>query len=160
ADPQTIPFGCNWEWPAMQPGTYYLIAQAFKPGSEGTVNLRLGAVNDRILEICNNDKDDDGDGKADCADLKCALAPQCAKTACKADQSSDPMPIGGMMVAANLDTTGKPTRATPPCAVSPGGKTAVVMINLPQKANVKVDWVQGFGKTSHVLAVYPVLGQG
>src|SRR5207248_6384154 len=93
-------------------------------------------------------------------DLKCALSPQCAKVACKADQVIDPMPIGGMMVAANLNTSGKTVLATPACETSPGGKTSVVMINLPQKANLKVDWIQGFGGASHVIAVYPNLGQG
>src|SRR6185503_15626928 len=58
ADPKTLPFGCGYEVPNLQPGTYNVIVEAFTPGSEGTMNLTLSIVDDRQLEICNNNIDD------------------------------------------------------------------------------------------------------
>ena len=72
ADPATLPGGCNFGIPAMQPGAYYLLVQAFTSGSEGTVDLRLRGVAQRVPEICDNGIDDDGDGAIDCNDRKCA----------------------------------------------------------------------------------------
>ncbi|MDB4965196.1 MAG: hypothetical protein JWN44_885, partial [Myxococcales bacterium] len=61
ADPKTLPFGCGYEVPNLQPGTYNVIVEGFQPGSEGVVNLTLSVDNDRQLEICNNGVDDDKD---------------------------------------------------------------------------------------------------
>jgi hypothetical protein len=64
-DPTTLPFGCGYIVPNLQPGTYNVLVAAFKPGDEGQVNLRLGITDDRQLEICNNGIDDDHDGFTD-----------------------------------------------------------------------------------------------
>lgn len=160
ADPQVLPFGCNYIWPNLQAGTYYVIAQAFKPGTEGSLNLQLYAVEDRVLEICNNDIDDDGDGYTDCADRKCATSPYCTARACKADASIDPMPVNGMTMVESLDTTSEQPTAQPSCESQPGGGNAVVYVNLPRQATLTVEYLQSFGMTNHVFALYPVIGQG
>ena len=46
-----IPFGCNYEVPNLQPGTYYVIVEAFQAGSEGVVNITLSSIQDRAFEI-------------------------------------------------------------------------------------------------------------
>ncbi len=88
ADPSVLPFGCNFVMPNLQPGTYDILVDAFAAGDEGTVNLTLFGVQEKTLEICNNGIDDDGDGKIDCADLKCVTSPYCQKFQCRADQSA------------------------------------------------------------------------
>ncbi|MGH8919334.1 MAG: hypothetical protein ACRD0H_13575, partial [Actinomycetes bacterium] len=41
ADPKTLPFGCGYVVPNLQPGTYNVVAEGFQAGSEGSVNLTL-----------------------------------------------------------------------------------------------------------------------
>jgi hypothetical protein len=43
-DPEVIPFGCNYEVPNLQPGTYYMIVEAFQAGSEGKTNITLSST--------------------------------------------------------------------------------------------------------------------
>jgi hypothetical protein len=156
-DPAVIPFGCNYEIPNLQPGTYYVIVEAFQAGQEGTVNLTLSSIQDRALEICNNGIDDDGDGFTDCADRKCATSPYCINKACMPDASIDPMPIGGQSVFELVQTAGKQVSAQPPCETKPGGGDAVVFVNMPAQATLRIDYAQ---VGSHVFAVYPDLGSG
>src|SRR5262249_42719072 len=78
ADPNTLPFGCGYVVPNLQPGTYNVLVQGFDSGSEGSVNLTLSVQDDRQLEICNNGVDDDGNGLTDCADPKCVTSPFCS----------------------------------------------------------------------------------
>ncbi len=156
-DPKVIPFGCNYEIPNLQPGTYYVIAEAFQAGKEGTLNLTLSSIFDRALEICNNKIDDDVDGFIDCADKKCATSPYCIQKQCKADDTIDPMPVGGTKVDKLLTTVGKQVTAQPSCEAAPGGGNAVIFLNMPKKANLTVGFLQ-FG--NHVFAIYPYLGAG
>jgi hypothetical protein len=44
ADPAVLPSGCNFGVPSMQPGSYYILVQAFAAGKEGTVDLTLRGV--------------------------------------------------------------------------------------------------------------------
>jgi len=159
-DPVVIPFGCGWEWPALQPGTYYVIVQAFQAGDEGLVTLSLSAQQNRVLEICNNGIDDDMDGFTDCLDTKCALSPVCLKLACKADQTIDPMPVGGMNVIESLDTRNHVANVLPACAALPNGGDQVILINLPKDATVALDYSQPFGTGDHVVALYPDKDKG
>ncbi len=160
ADPGVIPFGCDYEIPNLQPGTYYVIVEAFKAGTEGVVDLTISSIKDRALEICNNGIDDDKDGFTDCADRKCATSPYCINKQCKADASIDPMPISAnplMPVYKLVQTAGQQVSAQPPCEAQPGGGDAVVYINLPGQANLRVDYAQ---VGSHVFALYPDIGNG
>ena len=60
---------------AAAPGVYYVFADGFGPASTGDLVLNVSAVGP---EICNNGRDDDGDGFIDCADSDCAADPSCA----------------------------------------------------------------------------------
>ncbi|MSP61993.1 MAG: hypothetical protein EXR72_17010 [Myxococcales bacterium] len=156
-DPKVIPFGCNYEIPNLQPGTYFVIVQSFQAGTEGKVNLTLSSIMDRALEICNNGKDEDMDGFTDCADRKCATSPFCIQKQCKPDAVIDPMPINGMPVFKLVQTANQQVTAQPSCQTKPGGGNTVISINMPAKANLKVEYAQ-IG--SHVFAIYPNLGVG
>jgi len=155
ADPKTLPFGCGYEVPNLQPGTYHVIAEAFQAGSEGTVNLTLSIRDDRQLEICNNGKDDDGNGLTDCADPKCVTSPFCANAACRADATVDPVPLDGTTVSRLVQTAGAATQASPACESTPGGPTAVVELRLTAKANVNLAWNQ---LGNHDFALYTEAG--
>ena len=53
ADPGTLPFGCDYEIPDLQPGDYNLIVQAFQKGTEGQValNTPTGVQADRARDL-------------------------------------------------------------------------------------------------------------
>ncbi len=156
-DPDVIPFGCNYEIPNLQPGTYYVIVEAFQAGMEAKITLTLSSIEDRALEICNNGIDDDMDGFTDCQDHKCATSPFCIAKQCVADATIDPMPVNGPSVFELVQTANKQVTAQPPCEVKPGGSNANIFINMPSTANLQVDYAQ---VGSHVFAVYPYLGPG
>jgi hypothetical protein len=142
ADPNTLPFGCGYVVPNLQPGTYNVVVEAFAPGDEGIVDLQLGVGDDRQLEICNNGIDDDGNGLVDCNDPKCATSPSCSNAQCKPDQTIDPVPLDGTVVAKLVQTAGAATQASPSCVATAGGGTSVIALRLTAKADLKVDWNQ------------------
>jgi hypothetical protein len=151
ADPKILPFGCGYAVPNLDPGTYNIIAEGYQPGSEGTMNLTLSVLDDRVLEICNNGIDDDKDGKTDCQDRKCATNPLCAATACRPDDIINPMPLTGMNVFRLVQTANNGTQANVPCATTAGGQTSVIAITLTAAANLHLQWNQ-IG--NHDFAVY------
>ncbi|HXU68272.1 MAG TPA: hypothetical protein VN947_03035 [Polyangia bacterium] len=157
ADPNTLPFGCGYEIPNLQPGTYNVIAEAFSPSTAGTVNLTLSIIDDRQLEICNNGKDDDGNGLIDCADPKCVTSPFCMSAQCKPDAVIDPVPLDGSTVSKLVQTSGAATQAKPPCESTPGGPTAVIELRFTAKANVSLTWNQ---LGNHDFALYSETGSG
>ena len=142
ADPKTLPFGCNYEIPNLQPGTYNVIVEGFTAGSEGVVDLTLSIIDDRQLEICNNGIDDDGNGLIDCQDPKCATAPNCAGTTCVADASIDPLPLTGSPVNKLLTTEGNGAHATLSCETVTGGQTSTLEFTLTATADLTLAWNQ------------------
>ncbi len=142
ADPKTLPFGCGYEVPNLQAGTYNVIVEGFTPGSEGVVDLTLSITDDRQLEICNNGKDDDGDGFTDCADRKCITSQFCANAQCRADAFIDPMPLTGAGTFRLVQTAGNGIHAQAPCATTVGGQTAIVELTLTAKADLTMAWNQ------------------
>jgi hypothetical protein len=155
ADPKTLPFGCGYEVPNLQPGTYNVIAEAFSPGDAGIMNLTLSIFDDRQLEICNNGKDDDNNGLTDCADPKCVTSPFCMSSQCKPDATIDPVPLDGSMVSKLVQTSGAAVQAHPPCESTTGGPTAVVELRFTAKANVNLTWNQ---LGNHDFALYAETG--
>ena len=155
ADPKTGPIGCNFYWGNMQPGTYYLVVEAFKPGTEGTMNITLRATKDSVQEICNNGKDDDGDGKIDCQDYNCATSPYCKGKTCTPDQKLGLLQIGKKNSVA-MTTSGAGDSNTTSCSTG-GGEDYVVGFTLPKTSTVTVDWAQ-FG--DHVIALHSDKGTG
>jgi hypothetical protein len=142
ADPNTLPFGCGYEVPNLQPGTYNVIVQGFQSGTEGDMQLTLSVVNDRQLEICNNGKDDDGDGKIDCQDRKCITSQYCTQDQCRPDATIDPMPLDGSTVFKLVQTAGAGVHATLPCATTPGGQTAIIALTLTANADINMQFQQ------------------
>jgi len=157
ADPKILPFGCGYEVPNLQPGTYNVIVEALQSGTEGTMNLTLGIVDDRQLEICNNGIDDDHNGLTDCFDPKCFTNPVCATAQCRADANIDPVPLNGSTVFKLLQTSMNGVHGQVPCATVKGGQSAVVELTLTAKANLNLSWQQ-IGQ--HDFALFTNVGSG
>ncbi|HZS40588.1 MAG TPA: hypothetical protein VFF06_27335 [Polyangia bacterium] len=155
ADPKTLPFGCGYEIPNLQPGTFNVIVEGFTAGSEGVVNLTLSVIDDRQLEICNNGIDDDMNGFTDCQDKKCATSPFCAKSQCKPDATVDPVPLTGAQVFRLVTTQNNGTHGAVPCATAPGGQAAVVEFQVTAPADLTVQYTQ-IG--NHAVALYTDVG--
>jgi hypothetical protein len=156
ADPNTLPFGCGYEVPNLQPGTYNVIVQGFQSGTEGSMQLTLSVVDDRQLEICNNKMDDDGDGFTDCRDRKCITSQYCSSSQCRADATIDPMPLNGTTVFKLVQTAGAGVHADIPCATQLGGQTAIIAMTLTAAADLSLQFQQ-IG--NHDVAVYTNDGQ-
>jgi hypothetical protein len=142
ADPSTLPFGCGYEVPNLQPGTYNVIVDAFKAGAEGSMMLTLTVDDDRQLEICNNGIDDDGNGLIDCADPKCVTSQYCLGAQCKPDATIDPMPLDGSTVSKLVQTSGAKSTANNSCASATMTPNAVIALRLTAKANLSATWNQ------------------
>jgi hypothetical protein len=142
-DPATLPFGCGFSMPGVQPGTYNLIVQAFQAGDEGTVSLTLTGIAEGAREICDNGVDDDGDGFVDCADVKCVTAAVCAKYACRPDQNAGLLPLDGTPASEVVQTAmaGDDQQMTS-CVSAAGGQDGVVDFQLPAKADLTLEWAQ------------------
>jgi hypothetical protein len=151
ADPTTLPFGCGYEVPNLQPGTYNVIVQGFQPGTEGTMSLTLSVVDDRQLEICNNGIDDDGDGFIDCRDRKCITSQYCASSQCHADATINPVPLNGTSAFRLVQTAGAGVHADLSCVSMKGGQTSIIGITLTANADLTLQYQQ-IG--NHDLAVF------
>jgi hypothetical protein len=152
ADPAVLPSGCNFGLPSLQPGSYYILVQAFSAGSEGTVDLTLRGVSQRVLEICNNGIDDDGDGAIDCNDRKCATDPSCRALRCRPDKQLGLIAIDGSTASATVQTSGAGNDQTnSSCVSGPGGADAVVGFTLPGKTDLTIAWAQ---VGNHALVLY------
>ena len=152
ADPAVLPGGCNFGIPAVQPGSYFLLVQGFTGGSEGTVNLTLRGTNQRVLEICDNGKDDDGDGAIDCNDRKCATDESCTKLRCRPDKQLGLLALDGTTTSVAVQTSGAgndQTKST--CVSAPTGADTVVGLTLPGKTDLTVEWAQ---VGNHALVLY------
>ncbi len=56
-------------------GTYFIFVDGFNEGARGDFVLNI--TESAGTEICDNARDDDGDGAVDCADAECAMFPSC-----------------------------------------------------------------------------------
>jgi hypothetical protein len=152
ADPTVLPSGCNFGLPSLQPGSYYILIQAFAAGTEGTVDLTLQGVSERILEICNNGIDDDGDGAIDCNDRKCATDPSCASQRCRPDKKLGLLALDGTTVSATVQTAGAgDDQHDSACVSASGGQDAVVGFTLPGTTDLTIAWAQ---VGNHALVLY------
>lgn len=156
ADPKTGSLGCDFIFPNLQPGKYYLVVEAFQPGNEGSMQLSLSATPDHAQEICNNGVDDDGDGKIDCQDSNCAAKPICQGQTCTPDQKLGLIVKSGGIKNVAVTTTGAGDGVSAACALG-GGEDSVVAFTLAELATVQLDFAQ-FG--NHVFALYEDKGQG
>ena len=127
------------------------IVEAFQAGSEGKVNLTLFGIEEKILEICDNGKDDDADGFIDCNDRKCVTSALCAKFQCRADQKLGILPLDGTTTSAVVQTSNGGDDQMTPCVAAQGGQDAVLDFTLPAKADLKIEWAQ---VGNHAFALY------
>jgi hypothetical protein len=152
ADPNILPFGCNFAMPNLQPGKYNVIVEAFQSGNEGNVNLTLFGIQETVTEICNNGIDDDMDGATDCNDLKCVTSQLCTQFRCRPDQKVGVVPLDGSTTSVVVQTTNAgDDQKTTSCVSAPGGQDAVADFQLPAKANLKIEWAQ---VGNHAFAIY------
>jgi hypothetical protein len=151
ADPTTGPVSCNFVFPNLQPGKYFLVAEAFRAGGEGTMRLRLSAVTDHAQEICDNGLDDDSDGLTDCKDPNCSGKPACVDQSCVPDQAVGVLQRGGPAKSAAVQTDDDEDDLATSCAEEAGGGEQVISFSLAEQAAVEVDFLQ-FG--NHAIALY------
>ncbi|MCK5799143.1 MAG: hypothetical protein KAI47_18245, partial [Deltaproteobacteria bacterium] len=156
ADLKTGSLGGNFIFPNLQPGKYYVVVEAFQPGKEGKMQLSLSATPDHAQEICNNGKDDDGDGLIDCQDANCSTKPICQGQTCTPDTKIGLVVKNGAQENVAVTTTGAGDSVAAACA-NGGGEDSVVAFSLAELANLQVDFAQ-FG--NHVFAIYEDKGQG
>jgi hypothetical protein len=152
ADPSVLPGGCNFGIPDLQPGAYYLLVQAFTSGTEGTTDITLRGASQRVLEICTNGIDDDGDGYVDCNDRKCATDPNCQNLRCRPDKNLGLLPLDGSTLSAAVQTSGAGNDQTKSgCVSSGGGQDAVIGFELPGDTLLTIEWAQ---VGNHALVLY------
>ncbi len=135
-----------------QPGVYYVIIQEFSSGSGGTMDMTLIGEDPGPVEICNNGKDDDGDGAIDCNDRKCANDVHCQKLQCQPDEEFGLVPLDGSTLTRAIDTSaaGDDQHQTS-CASGSGGQDAVVELELPATTDLTIGWLQ---VGNHALELY------
>lgn len=141
----------RFAFPELQPGVHYLLVQGFTAGSEGMIDLGLLGASQRVLEICDNGEDDDGDGFVDCNDRKCAADTSCLKVRCRADKDLGLLPLDGSALSAAVQTSGAGNEQAKSCVSAPGGEDAVFSFELPGVTNLVVEWAQ---VGNHALALY------
>jgi hypothetical protein len=134
ADPSTLPFGCGYEVPNLQPGTYNVIVEGFQTGSEGTVDLTLSIVDDRQLVDCRQ--------PGACSQRYCVTSQYCKGSACKPSATIDPVPLDGSQVFRLVQSAGAGVHAAIPCATTPGGETAIIGLQLTAAADLTLSWQQ------------------
>jgi hypothetical protein len=152
ADPATLPFGCGFSIPGIQPGTYNLIVESFQAGSEGGMFLQVTGVREIVREICDNGVDDDMDGAADCMDRKCVTSAICERFACRADDMLGTLPLDGTFAQAIVRTSAAgddETQTT--CVSSGGGQDGDLDFTLPARADLTLQWAQN---GNHVFQLY------
>lgn len=117
-------------WQARPPGDYLFILKSLSPQSEGVMDLRIWAVRNRQVEVCNNGFDDDGNGLVDCDDPVCFGVGQCVAPVCIPDL--DVGDIGYQTsVERTIDTSDGIDLYRTRCARG-DGKAKVVRLNLLQ----------------------------
>jgi hypothetical protein len=152
ADPGVLPGGCNFGIPAVQPGSYFLLVQGFTSGSEGAVTLSLRGASQRVLEICDNGIDDDGDGAIDCNDRKCATDDSCTKLRCRPDKQLGLLAIDGTTMSVAVQTSGAGNdQIKTACVSTATGADTVVGFTLPGKTDLTIEWAQ---VGNHALVLY------
>jgi hypothetical protein len=136
ADLSTLPFGCGYTVPDLQPGTYNVIVEAFQAGDEGTVMLTVTGIKEIVRDMCTN-------GVADCADRQCVTSPECQQFSCMPDKDLGLIPLDGTVHSATVDTaTSTDAMVNVACATTPGGDDAVVDFQLPESTDLTLGWAQ------------------
>jgi hypothetical protein len=143
ADPTLLPFGCDFIMPNLQPGKYDVLVEGFASGQEGSVNLTLFGVQEKVIEICNNGIDDDGNGLIDCADPACFTSKYCTGQACMPVKDLGILPLDGSKQPVTVQTSGATSSASHvSCVVTAGGGDQDVDFQMPSAGDVTLSWAQ------------------
>ena len=134
---------------ALAAGSYWLVVQSFV-GTAGSTTVTLSTSQTASPEICNNGKDDDGDGAIDCADLDCASASNCHP--CTADILLGAIVPGDNPRTVVVDTATGSDRYHPTCAGTSTGKDVVVQFSVKTAVGIRVELSQLSG--DHVYGLY------
>jgi hypothetical protein len=136
-------------------GNYWIVVQSFT-GTTGSTTVTLSTSKPAVAEICNNGKDDDGDGAIDCADLDCASASNCRP--CIADINLGAVVVGDAPKTTVADTTTGSDRYHPSCAGTSTGKDIVVRFTIKATVGILLDLTQT-GDHAYGLFHVPAAGQ-
>jgi hypothetical protein len=116
--------------PGLAAGSYLLMAKALGPAQTGTLSMRLSAFGNRMVEVCNNGVDDDGNGLSDCADPACFGVGMCTAAACIPDQNLGSISWGTSQFA-TVDTRNAPNLYQTTCGRG-DGRERVLRVTLTQ----------------------------
>jgi hypothetical protein len=122
-------------------GTYWLLVQSF-PSTEGSTSVTLSTAATATPEVCNNGRDDDGNGLTDCQDLSCRATAGCAPTTCTPDANVGTLVVDAAGKTAAVDTRGVADRFRPTCAGSSSAGDRTVSFSLGEAAGVLVEYTQ------------------
>ncbi|HET6281694.1 MAG TPA: hypothetical protein VFH73_12030 [Polyangia bacterium] len=126
---------------ALPAGAYWLVVQSF-PNTEASTTVTLSTATTATPEICNNGKDDDGNGLTDCQDLACRAAAECAPTVCNPDVNVGALIVDGPAKSASVDTSNGGDRFHPTCAGTSKAGDRTVSFTLGEAGGVLVEYVQ------------------
>jgi hypothetical protein len=141
---------------ALPPGNYWLVIQSYSGTTTGSATVTLSTGKPGTTEICDNGKDDDGDGAIDCADLDCATAANC--NLCVPDINLGAIVVGGGSQSIIVDTTtGRPSQSL--SCLKSDGKAVVVGFSLKQTVSLNLSWQEQSGG-DHGYGIYEMPRRG
>jgi hypothetical protein len=138
-------------------GTYWLIVESF-PGAAGATTVTLSTGSAQVPEICNNGKDDDGNGLIDCQDLACKTDPACTNSECVPDVVVGALVVDGPAKSVTVDTGTDTNRFHPTCSGTSTGGDRTVSVTLAEAGGILVDYTQQ-GQHDFALFNLPAAGQ-
>jgi hypothetical protein len=134
---------------AFQPrpaGKYVFVFKAIGAGKEGILHITISAFKNRMLEICNNNIDDDGNGLIDCDDPACFGVGNCGAPQCTPDIDLGDFSVGTQRTV-SLNTLSAEDLYKTTCGKG-NGKERVVRLNITQPMALGYNCTQ---TGSHVL---------
>ena len=118
-------------------GRYLFIIKADSVADEGRIDMRISGFSNRMVEICDNGIDDDGNGLIDCADPACFGVGSCTASACMPDADVGVINIGTTKSISVDVTTGRDLYTTR-CGRG-NGKEKVIRLTLSQPMGLGVN---------------------
>ncbi len=137
-------------------GSYWLIVQSFS-NATGATSITLSTGQTSVAEVCNNGKDDDGDGAIDCADLDCRGVSTCPS--CVPDMNVGALVLGDRPKTFTVDTSTGSNRYHPSCAGTSTGKDVVVRFTTKAAGGLLVEIVRQSGDHAYGIFTAPAAGQ-
>jgi hypothetical protein len=131
---------------ARPAGKYVFVFKAIGAGKEGILNIRISAFKNRMVEICTNGIDDDGNGLKDCDDPACFGIGNCKAPLCMPDVDLGDFVVGTVK-STTVDTASGTDLYKTTCGKGNGKERVIrVSINQPMALGYQCN-----GSGSHVL---------